>query len=32
VTVKEEVAGKIGAGLLVLLGVGKADTQADAIT
>jgi len=30
VTVGEEVVGKIGAGLLVLLGVAKSDTQADA--
>jgi len=30
VTVGEEIVGKIGPGLLVLLGVAKADTQADA--
>jgi D-Tyr-tRNAtyr deacylase len=30
VTVGEEVVGKIGAGLLVLLGVAMSDTQADA--
>jgi D-tyrosyl-tRNA(Tyr) deacylase len=30
VSVGEEVVGKIGAGLLVLLGVAKSDTQADA--
>src|ERR1044071_7806286 len=30
VTVGEEVVGKIGAGLLVLLGVAKTDSQADA--
>jgi len=30
VSVGEEVVGKIGAGLLVLLGVAKADTQVDA--
>lgn len=30
VSVGEEVVGKIGPGLLVLLGVGKTDTQADA--
>jgi len=31
VTVHEEVAGEIGLGLLVLLGVGRDDTEADAI-
>ncbi len=31
VTVKEWTAGEIGLGLLVLLGVGHADTEADAI-
>ena len=30
VTVQGEVVGQIGAGLLVLLGVGQADTEADA--
>jgi D-aminoacyl-tRNA deacylase len=30
VTVSEKVVGKIAAGLLVLLGVGKSDSQADA--
>jgi D-aminoacyl-tRNA deacylase len=30
VTVGEEIAGEIGAGLLVLLGVGHGDTEADA--
>jgi D-aminoacyl-tRNA deacylase len=30
VTVNEEIAGQIGLGLLVLLGVGRADTEADA--
>ena len=30
VSVGEEVVGKIGAGLLVLLGIAKTDTQADA--
>jgi D-tyrosyl-tRNA(Tyr) deacylase len=30
VTVGEEIAGEIGAGLLVLLGVGHEDTEADA--
>jgi D-aminoacyl-tRNA deacylase len=30
VSVGEEVVGKIGAGLLVLIGVAKTDTQADA--
>jgi D-tyrosyl-tRNA(Tyr) deacylase len=30
VSVGEEIAGKIGPGLLVLLGIAKADTQADA--
>jgi len=30
VSVGEEIVGKIGPGLLVLLGVAKADTQADA--
>jgi D-tyrosyl-tRNA(Tyr) deacylase len=30
VSVGEEIAGEIGAGLLVLIGVGKTDTQADA--
>ncbi|HEY4052590.1 MAG TPA: D-aminoacyl-tRNA deacylase [Terriglobales bacterium] len=29
VSVGEEIAGKIGSGLLVLLGIAKADTQAD---
>jgi D-tyrosyl-tRNA(Tyr) deacylase len=31
VTVNGEIAGKIGLGLLVLLGVGRDDTEADAI-
>jgi D-aminoacyl-tRNA deacylase len=31
VTVKGEIIGKIGLGLLVLLGVGREDTEADAI-
>ncbi len=31
VTVKDEVAGEIGVGLLVLLGVGKGDGESDAI-
>ena len=30
VSVGDEIVGKIGSGLLVLLGVGKTDTQADA--
>jgi len=30
VTVNEEIAGRIGLGLLVLLGVGRDDTEADA--
>jgi D-aminoacyl-tRNA deacylase len=30
VSVREEIVGKIGRGLVVLLGVGKTDTQADA--
>jgi D-tyrosyl-tRNA(Tyr) deacylase len=30
VSIGEEIAGKIGPGLLVLLGIAKADTQADA--
>lgn len=30
VSVGDEIAGKIGAGLLVLLGISKADTEADA--
>jgi D-tyrosyl-tRNA(Tyr) deacylase len=31
VTVNEEIAGEIGRGLLVLLGVGREDTEADAV-
>jgi D-tyrosyl-tRNA(Tyr) deacylase len=30
VAIGEEIAGRIGSGLLVLLGIGKTDTQADA--